>query len=147
MSPEDLVLISIEELLTRPDEQFEKTVDYVLQKNAEVYQRLAGYLQESLETASILWSNGPALDVGGEEAEHFAEGEVGVAGAGVGVAVPAGDEEVGMLGLGAAGEFCDEGGLAGAGLAGDEADLAVACLCRPGRQAGQGAVEERLESR
>lgn len=41
VSPEDLVLISIEELLTRPDEEFEKTVDYVLQKNAELYQRLA----------------------------------------------------------------------------------------------------------
>jgi len=41
VSPEDLVLISIEELLTRPDEEFEKTVDYVLQKNTPLYQRLA----------------------------------------------------------------------------------------------------------
>ena len=39
--PEELVRVSIEELLTRPEEAFERAVDYVLEKNAELYQRLA----------------------------------------------------------------------------------------------------------
>ena len=37
----DLVLLSIEETLSRPDEDFRKAADYVLQKNAELYRRLA----------------------------------------------------------------------------------------------------------
>jgi hypothetical protein len=41
VSPEDLVRVSIEELLTRPEEAFQQTADYVLQKNAELYRRLA----------------------------------------------------------------------------------------------------------
>jgi hypothetical protein len=41
LAPEDLVLISIEELLARPDESFERAADYVLNKNTELYQRLA----------------------------------------------------------------------------------------------------------
>lgn len=41
VSPEELVRISIEELLTRPDEEFQKALEYVLQKNAELYRRLA----------------------------------------------------------------------------------------------------------
>ena len=39
--PEELVRVSIEELLTRPEEDFEQAVDYVLTKNAELYRRLA----------------------------------------------------------------------------------------------------------
>ena len=39
--PEDLVRVSIEELLARPEADFEQTVDYVLTKNAELYRRLA----------------------------------------------------------------------------------------------------------
>lgn len=39
--PEELVRVSVEELLTRPDESFEAAVDYVLKKNAELYRRLA----------------------------------------------------------------------------------------------------------
>jgi len=39
--PEELVRVSIEELLTRPEEAFERAVDYVLKKNAELYWRLA----------------------------------------------------------------------------------------------------------
>ncbi len=38
---EELVLLSIEEILARPDEEFRQAMDYVLQKNAELYQRLA----------------------------------------------------------------------------------------------------------
>lgn len=38
---EELVRVSIEELLSRPDEAFERAVEYVLEKNAELYQRLA----------------------------------------------------------------------------------------------------------
>jgi hypothetical protein len=39
--PEDLVRVSIEELLTRPDDAFQHTVQYVLEKNADLYRRLA----------------------------------------------------------------------------------------------------------
>lgn len=41
MSPEQLVQASIEELLARPDEEFEQTLTYVLDKNSELYRRLA----------------------------------------------------------------------------------------------------------
>ena len=41
VSPEALVQVSIEELLTRSDESFRTTLDYVLTKNAELYRRLA----------------------------------------------------------------------------------------------------------
>ncbi len=37
---EELIRLSIEELLARPDDTFEKTVDYLLKKNAELYRRL-----------------------------------------------------------------------------------------------------------
>ena len=37
----DLVILSIEEILARPDEDFRKAADYVLHKNAELYRRLA----------------------------------------------------------------------------------------------------------
>jgi hypothetical protein len=39
--PEELVRVSIEELLTRPEPDFEQAVDAVLTKNAELYRRLA----------------------------------------------------------------------------------------------------------
>ena len=41
ITPEDFVRISVEELLTRPDEAFQKTMDYVLEKNKNLYLRLA----------------------------------------------------------------------------------------------------------
>lgn len=41
ITPEDLVRVSIDELLSRPDEDFQTAVDYVLKKNAELYRRLA----------------------------------------------------------------------------------------------------------
>jgi len=41
VSPEELVRVSIEELLTRPEGAFKQAVDYVLDKNAELYRRLA----------------------------------------------------------------------------------------------------------
>jgi predicted transcriptional regulator len=40
VQPEELILVSVEELLTRPDDAFQRSVDYVLAKNAELYQRL-----------------------------------------------------------------------------------------------------------
>jgi len=40
ISPEELVRVSIEELLTRPDETFQAAVDYVLKKNAELQNAL-----------------------------------------------------------------------------------------------------------
>ena len=36
----DLILISLEEILSRPDEEFNQAAEYVLQKNAELYRRL-----------------------------------------------------------------------------------------------------------
>lgn len=41
VAPEDLVRISIEELLSCPEEEFRRVLEYVSQKNAELYQRLA----------------------------------------------------------------------------------------------------------
>lgn len=41
VTPEDLVRASIEEMLARPDDTFQQVVDHVLNKNAELYQRLA----------------------------------------------------------------------------------------------------------
>ena len=41
VAPEELVRVSIEELLTRPEEDFRRALDYVLNKNAELYRRLA----------------------------------------------------------------------------------------------------------
>jgi antitoxin FitA len=41
VAPEDLVLVSIEELLARPDDAFQHAMEHVLDKNAELYQRLA----------------------------------------------------------------------------------------------------------
>ena len=41
VSAEDLVRVSIEELLTQPDEAFREALGYVLKKNARLYQRLA----------------------------------------------------------------------------------------------------------
>lgn len=41
VAPEELVQSSVEELLARPREDFEKALDYVLKKNAEIYRQLA----------------------------------------------------------------------------------------------------------
>ena len=41
VTPEELARLSIEELLASPEETFQQAVDYVLQKNAELYRRLA----------------------------------------------------------------------------------------------------------
>ena len=38
--PEDLMRVSIDELLTRPKEDFEKAAEHVLNKNSELYRRL-----------------------------------------------------------------------------------------------------------
>ena len=41
VSPEDLARMSVEELLARPNEKFEEAARHVLEKNAELYRRLA----------------------------------------------------------------------------------------------------------
>jgi hypothetical protein len=41
VTPEELVRLSVEELLARPDQQFRQAVDQVLEKNQELYKRLA----------------------------------------------------------------------------------------------------------
>jgi hypothetical protein len=41
ITPEELARVSLEELLSRPDQAFQQAVDYVLKKNAELYRRLA----------------------------------------------------------------------------------------------------------
>jgi hypothetical protein len=41
ITPEELVRASIEELLTRSEEEFQRALTYVLNKNTELYRRLA----------------------------------------------------------------------------------------------------------
>ena len=41
VSAEDLVQATIEDMLAQPDEQFRRTAEFVLAKNAELYHRLA----------------------------------------------------------------------------------------------------------
>ncbi len=41
LTPEDLVRASIEEIVTRPVDEFERAADFILTKNAELYRRLA----------------------------------------------------------------------------------------------------------
>jgi len=41
LPPEEFLRRRIEQLLDRPDQQFRKAADYLLQKNAELYRRLA----------------------------------------------------------------------------------------------------------
>jgi len=38
---EELLRVSFEELVARPQEDFQKALEYVLEKNKELYQRLA----------------------------------------------------------------------------------------------------------
>jgi hypothetical protein len=42
VTAEDLVRASVEDLLSQPDETFQRAIDYVLRKNADLYRRLAG---------------------------------------------------------------------------------------------------------
>ena len=41
VTPEELVRASIEELLTHPEEEFQRALSYVLNKNTDLYRRLA----------------------------------------------------------------------------------------------------------
>lgn len=41
ISIEELVIMSVEELLNQPEASFEGAMNYVLNKNAELYKRLA----------------------------------------------------------------------------------------------------------
>ena len=41
VTPEELVRVSVEEILTRSEEDYKRAASYVLKKNAELYQRLA----------------------------------------------------------------------------------------------------------
>jgi len=41
LSPEELAILSLEEKLAQLDDQFKNAADYVLNKNAELYKRLA----------------------------------------------------------------------------------------------------------
>jgi antitoxin FitA len=41
VTPEELVQVSVNEILTRPEEAFQRALSYVLKKNAELYRRLA----------------------------------------------------------------------------------------------------------
>jgi len=41
VKPEDLLLASLDDLIMRPDADFKKAMTYVLDKNAELYSRLA----------------------------------------------------------------------------------------------------------
>ncbi|MCP3682345.1 MAG: DNA-binding protein [bacterium] len=41
ISPEELVRISVDDLLTRPQEDCKQAIDYVVNKNEELYRRLS----------------------------------------------------------------------------------------------------------
>jgi antitoxin FitA len=41
VSMEELIRVSVEDMLTQPEEQFRKAAQYVLKKNTELYRRLA----------------------------------------------------------------------------------------------------------
>ncbi len=41
VTPEDLARICVEEMLAGPDEAFKQVAEYVLEKNYELYRRLA----------------------------------------------------------------------------------------------------------
>ena len=41
ITAEELARIGIEDLLARPDHEFQQAADYVLKKNAELYRRLS----------------------------------------------------------------------------------------------------------
>jgi predicted transcriptional regulator len=41
VTPEELARLSIEELLSRPDEAFRQAVQYTLEKNSDLYRHLA----------------------------------------------------------------------------------------------------------
>ena len=41
LPPEEFLRRRVEQLLDRPDQQFRKAADYLLQKNADLYRRLA----------------------------------------------------------------------------------------------------------
>ena len=41
ITPEDLVRVTIDELIARPEEAFQQAANYVLNKNSELYSRLA----------------------------------------------------------------------------------------------------------
>jgi predicted RecB family endonuclease len=41
VEPEELIRLSVDDLLTRSDDAFEKVVTKVLEKNTELYKRLA----------------------------------------------------------------------------------------------------------
>lgn len=41
VTPEDLVRVTVEELISSPQDSFEETLDYVLNKNKELYKKLA----------------------------------------------------------------------------------------------------------
>ncbi len=41
IAPEELVKVSIEDLLSRPEDAFQRAMAYVLDKNRELHQRLA----------------------------------------------------------------------------------------------------------
>ena len=41
VAPEDLVRASVEELVASPEESFQEALDYILQKNENLYQRLS----------------------------------------------------------------------------------------------------------
>jgi hypothetical protein len=41
VAPEELLRVSVEELIARPQADFQKALEYVLEKNKELYKRLA----------------------------------------------------------------------------------------------------------
>ena len=42
IAPEEIARLSLEDLLSRSDESIQAQIEYVIEKNKELYQRLAG---------------------------------------------------------------------------------------------------------
>ena len=77
-----------------------------------------------------------AFHVSGQCLEHLAEGQVGIADVGVGVAAPAQHDQIAVGMTGSPGEFLDQRRLAAAGLAHDQSHAPLT---------GQGLVEEAAQ--
>ncbi len=118
----------------------------VNQIGADLQQRLDGLGSQAPQPFGVGPAHGPGaparFDVAGQQLQDLAKGEVGVADAGVGIAVAGRNHQVGMFLLASTDKRLGQQGLAVTGLARDESDD---CRCRPalppgGRQVGRARV-------
>ncbi len=128
LQPFQTVELVLEVVRQRQDACGNQTIDQI---RGDVHQSPQRRRQQAQEAAGIFRGDGAqeprGTDLTGEQAEYLAEGKVGIAQAGIGVAIAEGDHQVGYFRLGTAGELLDESGLAAARLAGNEGDTALSC--------------------